>query len=100
MKSAALKELAKRIRNARKEARLSQASLGKAIGVSDKSVSAYEQGRSSPPFKVLREIAKETQRPMHYFTDDSTDEGTIVSKLQMIEKELEAIKKLLEKSQK
>ena len=44
-----LTNLAKRIRNARENAHLSQQALGKGIGVSDKSISAFEKGRSQPP---------------------------------------------------
>src|ERR1700694_3453455 len=95
-----LEALAKRIRSARKEARLSQKSLATVIGVSDKSVSAYEQGRSIPPFEKLKKIASCTNRPLTYFTEDSTDESTIMSKLQTIEQEIDKIKKLLENSHK
>ena len=51
-----LSELAIRIREARRNAHLSQDELGKYIGVSDKSVSAYEQGRSMPPINKLKKI--------------------------------------------
>jgi len=93
-----LKLLSQRIRNARKEARLSQAELAFAIGVSDKSVSAYEQGRSQPPFEKLKKIAQCTKRPLGYFTDEETNESAIVAKLRSIEQELIEIKKLLHKS--
>jgi transcriptional regulator with XRE-family HTH domain len=95
-----LQELSKRIRNARKDAHLSQAALAYAIGVSDKSVSAYEQGRSQPPFEKLKKIAQCTHRPVSYFTEEETNESTIVAKLHVIEQELEEIKKLLNKSTK
>lgn len=100
MKSSELKELAKRIREARTSMHFSQAKLAKEIGVSDKSVSAYEQGRSLPPFDKLKKIAAHTDKPLSYFTEETTEEITIVSKLQTIERELEAIKNLLKKSTK
>lgn len=93
-----LNELAKRIRAARQDARLSQSALGKAIGVSDKSVSSYEQGRSTPPFAKLRKIADATQRPISFFTQENTDDATIASKLLTIERELNEVKKLLKKA--
>lgn len=92
-----LEELANRIRRARKDAHLSQKTLAEHIGVSDKSVSAYEQGRSIPPFEKLKKIANCTNRPLTYFTEEPTDETTIMSKLKMIEQELDEIKKLLKK---
>ncbi|MBA3724641.1 MAG: helix-turn-helix transcriptional regulator [Candidatus Levybacteria bacterium] len=95
-----LNELAKRIRTARQEARLSQSALGKSIGVSDKSVSSYEQGRSTPPFAKLRKIAEATERPISYFTQENTDDANIASKLISIERELNEVKKLLQKAKK
>jgi transcriptional regulator with XRE-family HTH domain len=99
-KQETLRILSERIRDARKEAHLSQAALAHAIGVSDKSVSAYEKGRSQPPFEKLKKIAQSTRRPIAYFTEEETNESTIVAKLQTIEQELEEIKKLLNKKQK
>ena len=98
-KKGELKELAEKIRIARKHARLSQAALGQYIGVSDKSISSYEKGRSVPPIEKLKKIAQITNHPVQYFTDENVDDSTIVSKLQTIEKELEEIKELLQKSQ-
>ncbi len=93
-------ELALRIRTARQEARLSQSSLGAHIGVSDKSISSYEQGRSTPPFAKLKKIAESTRQPLSYFTQEDNDEAAIAGKLIAIEKELNEVKMLLLKSRK
>jgi transcriptional regulator with XRE-family HTH domain len=90
-----LSDLAKRIREARRTARLSQDALGKSIGVSDKSISAYEQGRSIPPINKLKQIAKFTEHPFSYFTQEDPDEGTLTAKLLSIERELNEVKRLL-----
>jgi transcriptional regulator with XRE-family HTH domain len=90
-----LDEIATRIRQARREAHLSQLELGTGIGVSDKSISAYEQGRSVPPFEKLKKIAEVTRHPLAYFTDDNINETTIAAKLQSIERELQEVKNLL-----
>jgi transcriptional regulator with XRE-family HTH domain len=95
-----LNELAVRIRTARQEARLSQAALGAHIGVSDKSVSSYEQGRSTPPVNKLKKIAEFTNRPLGYFTQEDNDDAAITSKLSTIERELAEVKKLLIRSRK
>lgn len=94
-KEKALSQLAQRIRTARKNARLSQDELGKSIGLSDKSISAYELGRSTPPISKLKKIAELTSYPLTYFTHEDTDDLTISSKLAAIERELAEVKKLL-----
>lgn len=94
-RSLKLSDIAKRIKNARVTARLSQAELASSIGVSDKSISAYEQGRSTPPFEKLKKIATHTNHPLAFFTEDNNVEATISSKLASIERELEEVKKLL-----
>ena len=93
-----LSELAKRIRTARKNAHLSQHSLGESIGVSDKSISAYEKGRSQPPLDNLQKIADATQHPLAYFTDEKNDASEISAKLKSIERELAEVKRLLKKA--
>lgn len=91
-------DIAKRIRQARQQAYLSQQDLGKAIGVSDKSISAYEQGRAVPPVNKLKKIASTTSYPLNYFTDEKVDQATIASRLVKVEQELKQIKRLLKKS--
>ena len=90
-----INELARRIREARRNAHLSQDELGKHIGVSDKSVSAYEQGRSTPPIDKLKKIAFSTNHPLAYFTQDDNQEALLASKLAGIERELIEVKRLL-----
>lgn len=90
-------ELNNKISLARKQANLSQQSLGKAIGVSDKAVSAYEVGRSSPPLKVLQKIADATGKPMSFFlqTSDMPTSDMILSKMEEVEKLLMEIREKL-----
>lgn len=91
-------KLAKRIRQAREGVHLSQQQLGKAIGVSDKSVSAYEKGRALPSIEKLKKIATSTNQTLNFFTDSKIDQTTITNKLTTIELELKQIRKLLKKS--
>jgi transcriptional regulator with XRE-family HTH domain len=95
-----LRALAKRIKAARTSAHLSQQELGTSIGVSDKSVSAYEQGRSTPSVEKLKKIAESTSHPLSYFTEEQVNQSLIATKLATVEKELAEIKKLLEKASK
>jgi transcriptional regulator with XRE-family HTH domain len=93
-----LSQLAHRIRSARENARLSQQALGEGIGVSDKSISAYEKGRSQPPLENLRKIADATKHPLTYFTQDDNANVSIEAKLSSIERELAEVKRLLQKT--
>lgn len=90
-------ELAKRIKSARIAANLSQGEIARKIGVSDKSISAYEQGRSTPPFDKLKKLAIATKHPFAYFTEDDNEDASISSKLANVERELAEIKELLKK---
>src|SRR5579864_7689005 len=93
-----LTELAKRIRSARSNAHLSQHTLGKSIGLSDKAISAYEKGRSQPPLENLRKIADATHYPLTYFTQEENVDVEITAKLLSIERELAEVKRLLKKA--
>ena len=90
-----LPDLARRISSARTNAHLSQQELGASIGVSDKSISAYEKGRSQPPLKNLQKIADATHHPLTYFTQNETKDSEIAAKLLAIERELAEVKHLL-----
>lgn len=97
-KKVALNELANRIRTARSSAHLSQHTLGESVGLSDKSISAYEKGRSQPPLENLRKIADATHYPLTYFTQEETENSEITAKLLAIERELAEVKRLLKKT--
>ena len=88
-------DLASRIKKARENAHISQRELGESIGVSDKSISSYEKGRSIPPIKKLKRIAKKTNKPLAYFTEEETMNIDIISKLNIVEKELREIHELI-----
>jgi transcriptional regulator with XRE-family HTH domain len=86
-----------KIKGARKIKNITQDELAFAIGVSDKSISAYESGRISPPLPILDKIAKETNMPMGYFLEDRTEESVLV-KLKEIEKQFLEIRRLIKKN--
>jgi transcriptional regulator with XRE-family HTH domain len=54
----------KNIKKARVFSELSQKQLAKKLGVSDKTVSAYETGRAFPPTPTLVKIAEITKVPI------------------------------------
>ena len=91
-------DLKTKISQARKQANLSQQALGDIIGVSDKAVSAYEVGRSSPPIKVLEKISTATNKPLSYFIQNSPQAtpDIIMEKLNEVGNQLDSIRKLLD----
>lgn len=91
---------AKKIREARKFSRLSQKALAQKLGVSDKTVSAWESQRAEPSLDMLYDIGSSTDKPINFFLKDQKDEYTVPSKLSAIEKELSSVRKLLRKTKK
>lgn len=87
--------VAVRIRQARQQAKLSQRDLGKELGVSDKTVSAWEVGRAEPSLEMLYNIGETTNQPINFFLRDQSQEYSIPSKLAAIEKELHKVRQLL-----
>lgn len=87
-------KLGDKIKQARKIKRITQDELASVIGVSDKSISAYESDRISPPIKVLEKIAEKTDQSLGYFLED-TIESAILTKLKRVEEQFNEIKKLL-----
>lgn len=61
--------LPKKVRSARKTAGFSQRELAKELGVSNKTISAYELGRATPPSQTLAKISKITATPLESFFD-------------------------------
>ncbi len=72
-----MERFSEKLREARKEAGISQTDLAERIGVSRRSIFAYENGDSIPRKNVLRKLAKELSVTVTYLTDDeSTDPNT------------------------
>lgn len=95
-----MNDLAAKIKSARQMTHLTQKELGKAVGVSDKSVSAYEAGRSMPPLAKIKKIAETTKFPLSYFTQQESEDALIAGKLAIIEQTLLEVKVYLERKPK
>ena len=76
--------LFKNIKKARLLAGLSQEELAEKLGVSAKTISAYETGRAIPPSPTLIRIAEITSVSV----DELAGNGNVSSKHQKIEKKL------------
>ena len=48
-----IKDFGEKLKNARLYKKMSQRSLGLALGLSDKTISSYESGRSFPSLEIL-----------------------------------------------
>ena len=90
-------KVAKKIKKSRLEIALSQGELAEAIGISDRTVSAYEIGRITPPIAVLKKISNLVGKPISYFVEENSPDYLIETKLKRIEEELEEVKKLVVK---
>ncbi len=63
-------DFAKKLKVARAMANLSQSELADKLGISDKTVSAYEQGRAIPPITTLQKIAEITDQSVDFFINN------------------------------
>jgi len=91
-------KIAKKLKQARVEAALSQKDLADSLKLSDRTISAYEKGRAMPPLDTLQSISNLTHKSINYFLDEEVDEGEDLDlqvKLKKIEIELLQIKKAL-----
>jgi len=98
-----MKTLGEKIQEAREGANISQRKLGLLLGISDKTVSSYENDRTKPSVEILSRIAKELKKPIGYFLDESlvttTDKISIVkSKVEELRKEILELEKRLKEN--
>ncbi len=89
------KQLGQRIKEARQRSGFSQQQLANAVGVSDKTISAYEVGRVEPPLDTLDKLCEVTRHPVAFFLGDI--QSNIEARLERIAKELEEINASLKK---
>lgn len=86
-----MKTLGEKIQEAREKASMSQRKLGILLGVSDKTVSSYENNRTRPSVEILSRIAKELKKPIGYFLDESL--VTAEDRISIIKSRIEELKK-------
>ena len=89
-------KIGQKIKAARKIKRITQDELANIIGVSDKSISAYESDRANPPLNVVEKISKATNQSLNFFLEESV-ETSILSKLTEVENQFKEIKRLLKR---
>jgi transcriptional regulator with XRE-family HTH domain len=84
-------EKIKKIRDSKK---LSQKRFGMKIGVSGKTISAYETGKINPPYKIVEKISQNFN--VSIFELPQENQLNIVSKLKDLESSIQDIKTLLD----
>ncbi len=85
-----------KIKKIRDNYNLSQDRFGKKLGLSGKTISAYETGRTCPPLKIVERIVNNYNTP---FINIREDEKTkLQMKLESLQKEIIDIKEMIEGS--
>ncbi len=67
------KNIGNRIQKAREEAGLSQEELSSRLGYTQAALSNYELGKRRLYLANIEQIAKELNKPLNYFLEDSTE---------------------------
>jgi transcriptional regulator with XRE-family HTH domain len=88
-------KLSEKIKQARLESKLSQKDLGQAVHISEKAISSYEQGRTTPPIGMLKKIAVKTNKSITFFIEEPTTEVQVAALFEKIEDLLKEVKTLL-----
>lgn len=90
-----MKEIGKKIRQAREEAKMSQFQVGVALGITDKTISGYESGRIAPPIDKLLMLSDLFKKPITYFIGVDPKEYKVSSRLKAVESSMKEIRNLL-----
>ena len=88
------KELPLKIKAIRSKANLSQERFGKKIGISGKTISAYETGRCTPPLRILENIADIYDTPLVVLKKEK--KGALKEKIGSIQQLLDELSVVLE----
>jgi transcriptional regulator with XRE-family HTH domain len=91
-----LSQISNRIREIRISQNMSQTRFGKKIGVSGKTISSYETGRSLPPIKILETVA-ETYK-VDIIPSRTKDKSLLISKIQGLKSTINEIEQTLKAS--
>ena len=85
--------IAKQIKDIRHKTNLCQDRFGKKLGITGKTVSAYETGRSMPPLRVLDNISKEYNTPL--LTIKEEQKTDLANKIRIIQEYLNDVQAIL-----
>ena len=85
-----------KIKEIRDNYNLSQDRFARKIGLSGKTISAYETGRTQPPLKIIEKIVDVYSTPIVSMKEE--DKNNLKSKIDLIESELVGLKEILRDS--
>lgn len=89
------REVGARIVSARKEKLLTQVELAEIVGVSQRSMQAYEVGETVP-YRKIREIARVLERPVEYFLYGEAAFVAPEERLESMEKTIQRLAEAIE----
>lgn len=91
-------EINKRFREVRLNHRLTQAEMGKLIGLASGSVGAIEQGLYTPNFAVLRLLKQKLNVNYNYLIDgEEHDSNDLAKEVEKLREENERLKRVIDK---
>ena len=89
-----MKNIADNIKNLRVQHKLSQQRFGFKIGISGKTISAYENGKCLPTLKVLEKISEVYQVSVSTITVSSED--LLLNRIRKLQEDLNEITRLIQ----
>ena len=87
--------LGNKIKNIRDKYRLTQDRFGKKIGLSGKTISAYETGRCLPPLRILDEISRVYDESFLQIKDSKKED--LIEKLSSVKNAISDFEEVLSK---
>ncbi|MEN9389633.1 MAG: hypothetical protein RLY61_717 [Candidatus Parcubacteria bacterium] len=88
-----MKSVAHSIKDLRIKTKLSQKRFGYKIGISGKTISAYETGKCTPPLKVLEKISHTYKISISTFTVSSDE--LLIEKIKRLQEDINEISKVM-----
>ncbi len=89
-----MKTISDSIKQVRQSQQLSQNRFGYKIGISGKTISAYETGKCTPPLKVLERIAKTYKISVGTFT--LKNDEILLARLTKLQEDLKELSQVIE----
>jgi len=91
-------DINKRFREIRLDHRLTQADMGKLVGLASGSIGAIEQGLYTPNYSVLRILKQKLNVDYNYLIDgEKTDKRNLDSELKQLREENDRLKRIIDK---